>query len=60
MRTTILTTAVLAMIGSIANAQGLKDVYKDYFKIFISLIYNALNASVKILFNFVNRDNYRY
>ena len=33
MRRTILMTAMLAMTGCIANAQGLKDAYKDYFKI---------------------------
>ena len=37
MRRTILMTAVLAMMGGIANAQGLKDVYKDYFKIGVAV-----------------------
>ena len=62
MRTTILTTAVLAMIGSIANAQGLKDVYKDYFKIGVAVNQrNVTNAEQQALivkeFNSVTAEN---
>ena len=50
MRKTILTAAVLAMIGSIANAQGLKDVYKDYFKIGVAVNQrNVTNAQQQAL-----------
>ena len=62
MRKTILTTAVLAMIGSIANAQGLKDVYKDYFKIGVAVNQrNVTNAEQQALivkeFNSVTAEN---
>ena len=62
MRKTILTAAVLAMIGSIANAQGLKDVYKDYFKIGVAVNQrNVTNAQQQALivkeFNSVTAEN---
>ena len=37
MRKWILMTAVLALVGNTAKAQGLKDVYKDYFKIGVAV-----------------------
>ena len=62
MRKTILTAAVLAMIGSIANAQGLKDVYKDYFKIGVAVNQrNVTNTEQQALivkeFNSVTAEN---
>jgi GH35 family endo-1,4-beta-xylanase len=62
MRRTILMTAVLAMMGGIANAQGLKDVYKDYFKIGVAVNQrNVTNAQqqalVKQEFNSVTAEN---
>ena len=55
-------TAVLAMMGGFACAQGLKDVYKDYFKIGVAVNQrNVTNtqqqALVKQEFNSVTAEN---
>ena len=62
MRKTILMTAMLAMTAGIANAQGLKDAYKDYFLIGVAVnqrnVTNAeQSALVKQEFNSITCEN---
>lgn len=62
MRKWILMTAVLALVGNIAKAQGLKEVYKNYFRIGVAVNQrNVTNAQQQALvvkeFNSVTAEN---
>ena len=62
MRKWILMTAVLALVGNTAKAQGLKEVYKNYFKIGVAVNQrNVTNAQQQALvvkeFNSVTAEN---